>query len=95
MSDDNPDKYSEEWVRQNWDYERDQGPPRVQLVKLYHEKHIAYPGFLGAGVLFLLLRSTNAPEVQSIIAAAGAFGTCFGVFFSEWWCGTVSDVDSE
>jgi hypothetical protein len=82
-------------VRQNWDYERDQGPPKVQLVKLYHEKHIAYPGLLGAGVLFLLLRSVDAPEVRTIIAVSGTFGTAFAIFFNTWWCATVSDVDSD
>lgn len=86
--------FSKQWVREHWDDERDQGPPIVQLVKLFHEIHIAIPGTIAAGVVGYTLYTYNAPTLRTLVAVFTAFSSGYALFFQAWWCSTISgDLD--
>lgn len=90
MSGDGPKRYSKEWIRENWDYDRDTASKDVMLVKLLHEWHIAIPGFLVGLFVCGLLWSYDVAELRIILTGLGLFGAGYRVFFPKWWCSTLS-----
>jgi len=95
MSQDDPKRFSKEWIRQNWDYERNTASKEVQLVKVVHEWHIALPGFLAALVVCSVLWLYDSPELRIILGGLGVFGPAYVAFFQKWWCSTLSGARAD
>ncbi|WP_280585068.1 hypothetical protein [Halorubrum sp. Boch-26] len=95
MSDDDIQKYSKEWIRENWDYEQDTGSPLVQLVKVVHELHIAIPGIVAATVVCPILWYYEMSTLQIVSTGLGTIGGGYALFFNQWWCATLSDPNDD
>jgi hypothetical protein len=89
--DDDIRRFSKEWVRDNWDYNRDSGPPLVQLVKAVHESHIFLPGITGAALACSAFWLVGASEAKILSVGVTAIGGGYALFFQVWWCSTLSD----
>lgn len=84
-------RFTKEWVREEWDEEKDTASKGVQITKIIHEWHIAVPGL----VLGL------APAVTFYIWGTGTteiIGSYFGVAFMTYrllfphlWCSTLAE----
>lgn len=95
MSEDKSERYTKEWIRDNWDHELDTAPREVQLAKVAHEYHIALPGLVGAFVVAFVQWLYAAPELRIIMAALGTFAGSYALFFPYLWCSTLSDGSAD
>jgi hypothetical protein len=86
-----PTRYSEEWVRAEWDYERDTARPLVLFVKTLHEWSIAVPGVFFGCIVATVFWVLEATPVEIAGAFSGTFFTGYGLFLSIWWCSTLAE----
>ncbi|WP_435143767.1 hypothetical protein [Halobaculum sp. P14] len=90
MSEDDVTLLSKEWIRENWDYENDNAPKSVQLVKMVHEWHIVIPGLLASAIVCSTFWYCGADDLTIALAFFACTGGGYRLFFPTWWCSTIS-----
>ncbi len=90
MSDD-PSRYTKEWVREEWDDERNTGRPSVIFVKLIHEWYPAGLAAVFAPIAAAVFIYFNRPTFEVITAFMSVLGGTYGLFLTVFWCSTLAE----